>query len=92
MVKTPHDRYLDSLVVDIRHAVIQFRKFDKEWNDLNDALNAKLDAEREFDIVQRDHVKAVNITLRGHMAAAEWWRDKAAMLASVLQAEVAMRK
>jgi len=92
MLKTPQDRYLDSLVVDMREAVGMFRKFDRAWNELNEALNDLLDREGTLDIVQRDKVKRENLTLAGHMAAAQWWRDKAHMLSSVIQVELAVRR
>lgn len=76
----------------MRNATKEFIKFDMKWNELNDALNVKLDAEGVMDIVQREKVKSVNIELAGYMSAAKWWRDKATMLASVLRAEVILKK
>jgi hypothetical protein len=89
--KSPHEQYLDLLVHDMREAVREFRKADRNWNELSAALNDKLDAEGTYDIVQRAKVKEMNLTLAGYMDEAKWWRDKAHMLATVLQAEKGLR-
>lgn len=84
-----HAAYIDGLWHDMREAVRMYRKFDKQWNELNDALGVKLDKEGTTDIVQRDRVKGQNLTLAGYFSGAVWWRDKAAALAAVIQAEKA---
>jgi hypothetical protein len=71
----------------MREAMNEFNKFDRKWNVLNEKLNVYLDGSNIHDIVQRDKVKGENLTLKGHLAAAQWWRDKAATLAAVIQAE-----
>lgn len=84
----PSEGYVEGLRADMREAVRMFRKFDARWNKLNDELNLKWRREHR-DMMYVDQAKAVNITLKGHMSAAQWWRDKAAMLAAVISAEEA---
>lgn len=79
--------YIDKLWRDMREAVAKFREFDAKWNQLNDALKLKMDLDRQFDPVMRDRTIADNLELAGYLNGAAWWRDKAAMLASVIQAE-----
>jgi hypothetical protein len=91
-------QYLGWLAQQMREAVKQTQRFDREWNVLNDAINAKFDTEdvRRREIgreplspLQRAEAKQVNLTLSDAYGAGQWWRGKAVYLASVLQAEVA---
>lgn len=90
MIKLRDDQaiYIDTLWRDMRHAVRRFREFDAKWNKLNDELNERFDRQGT-DMVQRDKDKRINITLTGYLNGAQWWRDKAASLAAVIQAEKA---
>jgi hypothetical protein len=45
---------------------------DRDWNDLNDALNTKLDAEGVTDIVQRDRTKGASLALKSSLDTGKW--------------------
>lgn len=47
-----------------------------EWTRLNDALNEMLDRSGEYDIVQRDKVKGMNLTLKGHLSTHKWHAEE----------------
>lgn len=85
----PHASYMSGLLKDMRDALVQFRKFDAKWNQLNEALNQKFEDENR-DLLAIAQMKSANVTQQGNMAAAQWWRDKATMLGTVIQAEESM--
>lgn len=94
--KTPkslsREEYLRQLRQLMREAVVVTQRHDAKWNKINDEINAKLDAEEVFDIVQRNKIKAASIPLADELGGGNWWRAKAVYLASVIQAEVAMKE
>lgn len=45
---------------------------NNEWQELNRAINAKLDAEREYDIVQRTKIKSASIPLADALSTGNW--------------------
>jgi hypothetical protein len=81
-------KYVHALWAEMRAAVHQFRAFDAKWNRKNDELT-DLHERQNLDIVQSAKDKSVNLTLQGYMDGAKWFRDKAAALAAVIQAEQA---
>lgn len=88
-IKEKHADYVFNLWCDMRTAVRTYRKFDQQWNEMNDALDAKLDADGQRDPIMRDRTKSDNLKLAGYLNAAAWWREKAEMIAAVIQAEKA---
>jgi hypothetical protein len=83
---------------DMREAVLKFRRFDAEWNKLNDAFNAKIKEENTVRrATGRELHSALSIAeqkgnwldLSDALNAATWWRAKADMLAGVIAAEKA---
>lgn len=86
-----HDDYLRSLRSLMQAAVRETQRLDAKWNRLNDEINAKLDAEGITDIVQRDKIKGASLPLQDALGGGKWWREKAAYLAAVITAEMAMR-
>lgn len=85
------EKYLVSLRELMREAVKKTQHYDAKWNRLNDEMNDYLDRKGETDIVQRAHIKEMNLPLNDAYAAGQWWRGKASYLALVIQAEVALR-
>lgn len=84
-----HAVYVRRLWEDMREAMRMYRKFDRQWNALNDALDVKYDAEAQHDPVMRARAKEANLELAGYFSGSQWWREKAAALAAVIQAEKA---
>lgn len=90
MTKLREDQaiYIDKLWREMRDAVLKFREFDAKWNDLNDDLT-DLNRRKGLDELESGKDKSINLTLTGYMDGAKWFRDKAASLAAVIQAEKA---
>lgn len=86
----PYRRTLRKLREMMREAVFETQKYDAKWKRINDELNAKLDHDGEFDIVQRNKVKAQSLALQDALGAGNWWRSKALYLANVIQAEISL--
>jgi hypothetical protein len=93
-----HAEYIRGLWADLREANRQVRRFDKEWNEINDAINAKHDADNvrrrergEYPLTDLMMAEAKNasLPLQDAYAAGSWWRAKAVWLAEAIQAEKA---
>jgi hypothetical protein len=76
----------------MREAVKETQKLDATWNRLNDEVNTYLDDQGVRDIVQRTHIKSASIPLKDALEAGRWWREKAVYLATVIQAEIAIKE
>lgn len=85
-------RYIMKLWEDLREANRMTRKFDWQWNRLNDEMNHYLERSGEKDIVQRNKIKAANISLSDAYAAGSWWREKAMWLSTAILAEKAAKE
>jgi hypothetical protein len=85
------NQYLTWLARKMREAVTMTQKLDAKWNRLNDELNTKLDAEGQYDVLQRAKIKGESLAFSDALNAGKWWREKAMYLAAVLQAEAAYR-
>ena len=91
MVMSEYERTLRNLQGLLGEAVKQTQRFDAKWNRVNDEINAKLDAERVTDIVQRNKIKSASLPLADALGSGNWWRAKATYLATVVQAEIALQ-
>lgn len=93
--------HVETLQRDMRHALSEFRKHDAAWNELNDAFLAKIREEnrRRVSSGRFPHTplsvaqqKGDWLELSDAMSAAQWWRDKAQCLGTVILAEQAARE
>lgn len=87
-----HDTYLRNLRSLMHEAVRETQRLDAKWNRLNDEINSYLNRQGETDLVQRAKIKSESLPLQDALQAGKWWREKATYLATVLQAEMAMRR
>lgn len=85
-LSSDHAKYIRKLWTDLREANQKVRKFDEEWQGINEALNLRYAGQ---DPVQIDHKKGENLALRDALAAGNWWRDKAIWLSGAILAEKA---
>lgn len=87
-----HDDYLRRLRTMMQEAVRETQRLDAKWNRLNEEINSYLNTQGVTDIVQRDRVKSQSLPLQDAFGGGKWWREKAVYLATVIQAEIAMRE
>jgi hypothetical protein len=84
-----HLVYIDKLWRRLREANLRTMEYDREWNEVNEELNAKYRAEGITNALQLVRLKEPNIALKDAFAACEWWRAKASWLATAILAEKA---
>jgi hypothetical protein len=90
--------YLTGLLTKMRAAAQQADKFDKQWNELNDAFKRKHAEEdrrrrergdwRKSDLSKAQE-KDDNLELKDAFGAQAWWRTQATYYADLIQAEKA---
>jgi hypothetical protein len=97
MPELTHEQTLLLLRTQMREAVRHTQKFDRKWNEINDAINDKFAREDERRAMRGDYqltdlmkaeMKADSLPLKDAFAAGQWWRGKAVYLATVIQAEI----
>ncbi len=90
--------YITGLQIKMQEAAAQATKFDKEWNELNDAFKVKhrqedqrREARGEFPKtpLMKAQEKNDNLALKDAFAAQAWWRTQAMYYADLIQAEKA---
>ena len=86
------EQYLQGLRVLLREAVKKTQRLDALWNEINDSLNVKFAREGITDIVKLNQLKSASIPLADALNGGNWWRAKAVYLATVIQAELAMKE
>lgn len=93
-----HARYIDGLWRDLRHANLMVRRFDRQWNEINDAINAKHEQENkrraergEFPMtdLMMAEAKEASLPLKDAYAGGQWWMGKARWLSAAILAEKA---
>lgn len=87
-----HDIYLVQLRNLMQEAVRETQRLDAKWNKLNDEVNEYLKKSGVTDVVQVDRIKGENLALADAFGGGNWWRAKATYLATIIQAEIAMRE
>jgi hypothetical protein len=86
------DQYLEWLRRKMREAVKETQRLDAKWNRLNDELNDHYERHGVTDVNALAVAKSESLALSDAFGAGQWWREKSVYLASVLQAELAMRE